>query len=341
LRLDEDWQVSDEAGRSIVNYRNCKIITTGELEEKALPLLQNAYENDKIQQVEALFFLCKGKLSMPILEKIYLREKEGGTNFEFKGHDGAIEAIKYIDLKSSILEILKQNPSDISEGIRSDISKNIKLYGKDVNHKYIIAAGDFRINEAFDPLIGIINLSSNKEGILENRNWIIRSLIQIDSKKAATWAIDTLKLNPLVDLSFICFEILHQLGEKQSELIEKQILRLMGDPDVSSDKRIYNYIRNFKVIEVIPTILRDIVDKRHDNIVKYELLNTLAYFKTMECRNALINELRNEEDETMILYLIRWLCTIGDPESLAVIREYSNYPDPEIEREVKKYCETV
>jgi len=195
------------------------------------------YANGQVLQVLSLLSLCNGPLSLPTLLDIYRNEEGCGKTIEFIGPGGDVEGWQYVNLKTEVLPIIKKySPSEI----HADVVEQIESADNDSRHKYIIAAGEMKIEAAFTPLLNLIEQEN-----WEDRNWIISSLVSIDSLKALTWAVNTLRSNPSLDISLVCFDIIDRISieEKESELIKTQILRLMSQADVRQDIRIYDHRR--------------------------------------------------------------------------------------------------
>ena len=342
LMVDDDHKVRSEAIRSVSKSLPVKraefgahklsqnqTIKAEKLERLVLPLLKDKYENGEVLSVISLLSFCKGSQSLPTLLYIYRNEKGSGKNFELAGPTGDVEGIQYIDLKTAVLEILKQyNLSEIND----DVVQQIELANIETRHKYIIVAGEMKLEAAFEPLIKILG-----EENLEDRNWTISSLVNIDALKSRIWAVSTLRSNPSLELSLICFEIFQRLGIEKEEdsLIKEQVIRLMNQAEVRQDVRIYNYIDRYNVSEVIPLIVNDLRNGRIEFSLAYTMIKTLALFKTPEGRDLAIYALKIAEGGYQRL-LIEVLGNIGDSESISVVREYSDHPDPDISKLVER-----
>jgi len=327
LMVDDDHKVRSEARRSI---GKCLQAHAQKMEQLVLPLLKNAYENGQVLDVASLMSFCTGPYSKPTILEIYRKEEEGLTlNFKFYGPDGNWEATQPVNLKTQALEILKRiKPSEI----QADIIKHIQSTDDDTRVKHIIAAGEMKLEAAFEPLTNILG-----EENLEDRNWIISSLVSIDTLKSRAWAVNTLKSNPSLELSLICFEIIQRLGveKKEHSLIKEQVIRLMNQAEIRQDVRIYNYIERYNVSEVIPLIVNDLRNGRIEFSLAYTMIKTAALFKTPEGRDLAIYALKIAEGGYQRL-LIEVLGNIGDSESISVVREYSDHPDPDISKLVER-----
>jgi HEAT repeat protein len=313
LMMDHDHKVRSEAKRSV---SKCLPAYTQKLERTVLPLLKKAYDNRQVLDVSTLLSFCTGPESIPTVLKIY-RTEEG----------------EVINFKTQALEILKRNNS---LEIQADIVKHIQSADDSTRVKHIIAAGEMRLEEAFSPLL---------KQLSEERTWpgfIISSLLSIDSQKTRAWAVNELKCNPPIELSFICFDIIYRIGGENdnSGLIKEQIRRLMNDPEIRKDLRIYDYVDRYRVTETSSLIVNDLKAAPIEYSIALRMLKTLSLMKSPEGRELIIQAMKCEEGMG-IRHFIEFLGTIGDSASLSALKEYEDHPDPEISKLVKKYLSNI
>lgn len=342
LMMDNDHKVRSEAMRSV---HKClplahpdeletpglfqgPTITAEELEQLALPLLKEAYANRQISQVISLLSICKGRSSLPTLLDIYFSEESRPKKIGLVGPSGEVEGVQFVDLKASVLDILKQY--DLPE-LHADIVEQIE--SSPANHKYIMAAGELKIDAAFMPLVNLISQES-----LEDRGPIVSSLASIDSAKAQAWAIDTLKTNPSLEVSLTCIDILRATGadEQERDLIIAQIQRLMNDVKVRRDPRVYHlYVGHYEVGETIPLIVKDL-ETEFDTlgVVKYRMLEIVMGLDAPKGRDVMIKVLPVVDDGWKHI-IIQCLGEIGDSESMEAIAEYRDYPNLQISKFVE------
>jgi len=94
-------------------------------------------------------------------------------------------------------------------------------------------------------------------------------------------------------------------------------------------------VDRYKVAETTQLIVCDLRTGVEDLGLAYRMLRTLAILKTPEGRDVIIDALQIFEDGWKN-HLITWLGDIGDSKSINVVREYSDHPDPEISKLVKR-----
>lgn len=342
LMVDDDHEVRSEAMRSVHRYISAEYsgevetpaisqsppLSVEELEQIALPLLKKVYANGQLQQTVSLLLVCKGPSSLPTLVDIYFREEGVTKQVEVIGPSGNVEGVQFIDLKASVLDILKQY--DLPE-IRDDIIKQITA--NPANHKYIAAAGELRLEEAFNPLTDLFDQES-----LEDTGPIVSALVSINSVKARVWAINTLRNNPPFGVSLACIEILSRnIAEDERSLVKAQIHRLMNDFEARRNPRIYFYVCHYGVTETVPIIVNDL-GANFDTLVgpvKYRMLETAMGLDAPRSRDVMIKVLPIVDD-TWKHVIIASLGEIGDPVSIATIREYKDHPSLEISKLVEK-----
>lgn len=327
LVIDDDSEVRDEAVRSIVN----KLTSSNkEKEDLALPLLKKTCEEKRIQQVNSLLSIinrCGSEKSIPILLEIYQNEKGETYNFRWKDYEREMEYFQQVNLKTNALEILKR--FDIQE-IQDDIIKEIREAEDDLKIKYIIAAGEMKIAAAFNEITNLL-----EQGYTMWSNFIPSTLLKIDDHKAKNWSVETLKNNPSLELCFTCFKILYKssINRDIKNLIKDQIIRLLRIKENRSNTRLLLYVEIYKVNEAISLIIDDIMRDGLNSDLLYDRLNILAKLKTEESRNLLI-EILAKVDDSLKRIIIGWLGHIGDKKCIDTIRNYENYPDLDIRKEV-------
>jgi hypothetical protein len=261
---------------------------------------------------------CRGRLSLSTLVQIYLNEEEPLGWVEFAGPTGVAEGKAYIDLKTAVLDMLKaHNPTEIHADIATQIESN------PIKHKYVIAAGEMRLQSAFVPLTNVaLREAFDDVGLMAH------SLTSIDSARARAWAIEMLRGTPSLNVSLVCFHILSQKSpekEEEAPLIKEQILRLIRYEDVRQDARILFFVQRFMVTEAVPPIAHDLETRFAElGSVKYRMLDTVGV-NPPAGRDMMIRLLPDVNDTWKHIF-IGYLGDIGDSESMAAIREYRDYP---------------
>lgn len=342
LMTDEDLEVQSEAKRSVykilatysIEFKTSALpqsltLSAEKLEQLALPLLKTVYAHGQLPQTVSLLSICKGPTSLATLVDIYFKEEGTTRKVEITGPSGNVEGIQFINLKTRILDILKQY--DLPE-VRDDIVKQI--VAKTTNPKYIIIAGELKLKEAFMPLINLLN-----QGTLDDTSSIASALVSIDSVKAQDWAINTLRNNSPLGISLACIKILSQTGAEQEErdLIKAQIHRLIKDVKVRLNPCIYFYVSHYEVTEAIPIIVNDL-ETNFDILAeptKYRMLETAIGLDTHKSRGMMIKILPVVSDEWKHI-IISCLGEIGDSRSIAAIKEYRDYPNLRISKLVER-----
>lgn len=304
-------------------------MTEEELERLALPVLQEAYANGLVLQVNALLSLCKGQLSLPTLTGIYLRETEPRRELALLGPMGEVEAYQEVHLKTAVLEILKHH--DIPE-ICTDIIEQITQADDEVRYRYVAAAGEMRLEAAFAPITTLF-----ERGGVKHKHILVSALANIDAERARAWAIDTLHRDPPWETSATCFDIIDHTGGlgEVSALIKESLLRFLSDSNMRRNGQIYPYVERYNVVEASPLIVAEI---RGGPQLEYDMasrmLRTLAILKTPEGRDLIIEALQVEAPWTY--WLLQSLASIGDIESLTALAKCKDDPDPDIRKLVQK-----
>lgn len=243
-----------------------------------------------------------------------------------------------------ILNILKQySPPEISadvmELINADVVQQIRSADSREKHYYITAAGEMKLKAAFEPITTLIS-----EEKVKHKHLVVSALVSIDSAKARAWAVETLRSNPSLKVSLVCFDIIDQAGPEQEDddLVKTQILRLMNDADVRRNRQIYDYVDRYKVMEAALLVVNDLRtgEEPIELALFGRMLKTLAVLKTPEGRDVLIDSLEIVGDG-LKYRIIAYLGDIGDSKSIDAVREYSDYPDPEISKLVKKILDSA
>lgn len=330
LMMNDDYKVRSEARRSI---GKCLQAHAQKMERLVLPLLKKAYENGQVLDVASLMSFCTGPYSRPTILEIYRKEEGLTLNFKFYGPDGNWEATQPVNLKTQALEILKRiKPSEI----QADIIKHIQSTDDSTRVKHIIAAGEMKLAGAFSPLLS--QLSKEKTWV----GFVVSSLVSIDHKKIRAWAVERLRSNPSLELTLICFDIIYRTGPEKQEtgLIKEQIRRLMNDHTVRHDRRIYDYVDRYKVRETSPLIVNDLKTVPIEFHLGCRMFKTLAVMKSPEGRELIIDALNKVED-IWKHHFIELLGNIGDVESITAVAEYSDHPDPEISKLVKRILSNI
>lgn len=326
MMIDDDFKVREQAKRSVHSCISQGILSTIEIEQVALPMLREAYSEERIQQTDALLHFCKGDLSIPTLLEIYFDEKPHQKEFEYRDSAGNVY-MPYIDLKVNILEVLKKR--SIPE-VGADIIRRLESGDSNLHVKYIIAAGEMKLQEAFVPLSELF-LAERQPNI----GWIRSALFSIDPDRAKSFAWDVLKTECSLDVAMSCFEILHSFMKDKGttkdveDLIKSRIVRLAKRKNVRADVRFQMWVRNFKVTEVVPLLMKDL---RADKI---EItVNILEMIKNPEGRDFVISKL-SSLDSSLKNVCLQWLGSIGDAQSIDAISEYVYDTDPDISRMAK------
>lgn len=300
-----------------------------ELEKLALPLLQKAFADRQVLQMDSLLPFCKGKASVSILIDIYLDSDLPRQAFEFLGPTGELESTREIHLKPVVLNILKQyNPLRI----RADVVEQIESADPRERHYYIAAAGEMKLDTAFEPITTLIEQNG-----VQHRHFVVSSLLDIDKERARRWASDTLRSNPSLETSLVCFDIIHQAGEDQidRDLITEQILCLMEIDEVRQTRQIYDYVDRYQVVGASPLIVDHLRTGPSVELpLALRMFKTLAALKTEEGRDVLIEAM--QVNYIPKRPLIEYLSEIGDSESMQAITEYRDDPDPEVNKLVER-----
>ncbi len=263
-------------------------------------------------------------MSIPTLLEIYFDKKSHQKEFKYYDQMGNLHAVQYIDLKVNVLEVLKKR--SLPE-VEADIIRRLKSTESDLDVKYIIAAGEMKLQEAFLPLSKLFLLKKQP-----NRGWIRSALFSIDLDKAESFSCDILKTERSLSMVMSCFEILHSVGRERGiskdveDLIKSQIVCLVRRRTFRADVRFQRWVKVFNVKEAIPLIMKDLqADKIEVGI------DILEMIKNPEGRDLVISKLPSLDASSKNI-LLQWLGSIGDSQSIDAIREYVDDIDPDISR---------
>jgi hypothetical protein len=327
---DDDFKVREQAKQSVHNCISRGIFSAIEIEKVALPMLREAYSKEGIQQTNALLHFCKGDSSIPTLLEIYFDEKQHQKEFEY--HDSAGNVyMPYIDLKLNVLEILKKRSIP---AVEADVLRRLEIGDSNLDVKYIIAAGEMKLQAAFVTLSKLFLVKRQP-----NIGWIRSALFKIDPDRAKSFSCDVLKTDCSLDVAMSCFEILHSFKSHKGitkgveDLIRLKIARFSRRANVRADVHFQMWVRIFNVTEVVPLLMKDL---RADRIeISTDILEMI---KIPEGRDFVISKLPSL-DPSLKNICLQWLGNISNPQSIDAISEYIDDTDPDTSRIAKSIIE--
>jgi HEAT repeat protein len=330
LMMDMDSQVRSQASISFIERLSLEDTVK---ERMVLPELEAAFDEGREIDVDSLLGVvqrCGSEQSRPLLLRIY--EEDDGVLMNHRVLDGNGEArgVKPIDLKTRVLEILKR--FGVPE-LHRDIVHQITHADEDVVQKYIRVAQDLGLTEAFSAITSL-----DDETVLNMMGIIVTALIELDSDRAAEWALSRMDDEPSLAECLVCCSIISllDLEDRDTENIAGQLVRLFQDPDNRLVPGIYGPLRQYEVTAVTPIIIEDLnagglheLEERQAVQLLHQMLKTLATVGGRHGRDYLISLLPQVAPgfRSQILHL---LAEIGDDPSIEAVEGCLNDPDSSV-----------
>jgi hypothetical protein len=330
LMVDDDLDVRSQAGISFLDHLS---LTNHQKERLILPKLEVSFdhrEEIKVAMLLGAVQRCSGDVAKPLVLRIYWEDDGVLVNHTIMDANGQTCGTQPIDLKTSALEILKRH--DIAD-IHDDIVRQINHAGEEVLVKYINAAWELKLPEAFNAITSI-----RDEYMLNMSGFIVTGLMELDRDRATNWALSEIEKEPSLSMCLVCCSIFELMGlQKQiAKVVHMQLRRHFQEPANRLVPGIYRFLREYKVSETTPIIIDDLNADKYGDLEEDQtlllidqMIQTLGTVGGQQGRDFLIN-LLSIVGLRFKMQILPLLSTIVDEPSIEAIRKCLYDPDPDV-----------
>jgi hypothetical protein len=199
------------------------------------------------------------------------------------------------------------------------------------------------LTEAFDTIVSL-----DDESMLNMLGFIVTALIDLDSDRAAEWALSRIEDEPSLAVCLVCCSIISLLGleEEHTDNIPKQLVRLFQDPDNRLVPAFYGYLRKYKVDAVTPTIIQDLNAERFRELKERQalqlirqMLKTLATIGGQQGRDHLLRLLPIVAPGFK-LQILSLLAEVADQSSMQAFERCLTDPDADVRALARRLIES-